>query len=240
MPTTKTGTRLGSLVEQILASHPSVFGAGELHEFNDLAASIRASNLREFPEAVAMISGAELRALGARFLQTIRRMAPAAQRITDKMPANFRYVGLIHLALPNARIIHVRRDPRDTALSCFSTWFLKDNLPFAYDLAELGRYIRAYQALMEVWRKVLPHGVMLEVQYEEIVDNLAEQARRIVAYCGLPWNEACLEFHKTKRVVRTASVTQVRQPIYRSSVGRWRNYEDLLQPLLRELEHHPT
>jgi tetratricopeptide (TPR) repeat protein len=229
-----------TLVEQILASHPSIFGAGELREFGDLATSIRGPNLREFPEAVATMSGAELRALGARFLQMIQQMAPAAERITDKMPANFRYAGLIHLALPNARIIHVCRDPRDVALSCFSLLFFKDRLPFSYYLPELGRYIRAYQALMEHWREVLPRGVMLEVQYEEVVDNLAEQAQRIVAHCGLPWDAACLEFHKTDRAVRTASVTQVRRPIYRNSVGRWRDYEEFLQPLLRELEDHST
>jgi tetratricopeptide (TPR) repeat protein len=229
-----------TLVEQILASHPSIFGAGELREFSSLAKSIRTPNLREFPEAVATMSGAELRALGARFLQMIQQMAPAAARITDKMPGNFRYAGLIHLALPNARIIHVGRNPRDIALSCFSLLFLKDRLPFTYNLPELGRYIRAYQALMKHWREVLPCGVMLEVQYEEVVDNLAEQAQRIVAHCGLPWDAACLEFHKTDRAVRTASVTQVRRPIYRSSMGRWRDYEEFLQPLLRELEHHPA
>jgi tetratricopeptide (TPR) repeat protein len=225
-----------TLVEQILASHPSVFGAGELQEFHDLATSIRAPNLSEFPEAVMTISSAELRALGAKFLEVIRQMAPAAERVTDKMLGNFRNVGMIHLALPNARIIHVRRDPRDTALSCFSTLFSKDQLQFTYDLAELGRYIRAYEVLMEHWRKVLPPGVMLEVQYEEIVDNLEEQAGRIISHCGLQWDDACLEFHKTERVVRTASAAQVRQPIYRNSIGRWRDYRDFLQPLLRELE----
>src|SRR5207248_5122930 len=229
-----------TLVEQILASHPSIFGAGELREFTELATSIRGPNLREFPEAVVTMSGAELRAFGTTFLEMIQQMASAAERITDKLPANFRHAGLIHLTLPNARIIHVRRDPRDIAVSCFALLFVKDRLPFSYDLRELGRYIRAYQALMEHWREVLPSGVMLEVQYEELVDNIAEQARQIVAHCGLPWDAACLEFHKTDRVVRTASVTQVRRPVYRSSVGRWRNYEEFLEPLIRELEHRST
>ncbi len=166
----------------------------------------------------------------------IRQMGPAAERITDKMPTNFRYLGLIHLALPNARIIHVRRDVRDIAFSCFSILFEEDQLPFTYDLTELGRYIHAYQALMEHWREILLPGVMLEVQYEEIVDDLAGQAKRIVAHCGLHWDDACLEFHKTKRIVHTASAAQVRQPIYRNSIGRWRDYEDLLQPLIKELE----
>jgi hypothetical protein len=161
-------------------------------------------------------------------------MAPMAERNTDKMPANFCYAGLIHLALPNARIIHISRDPRDIALSCFSILFAKGQLEFTYDLAELGRYIRGYQALMAHWQKVLPTGVMLQVQYEKVVDNIEKQARRIVAHCGLEWDDACLAFHRTERIVRTASATQVRQPIYHSAVGRWREYKDFLQPLLLE------
>jgi hypothetical protein len=224
-----------TLVEQILASHPGVFGAGELQEFGDLALNIKL-NRREFPEVIPALSAGELRTLGGSYLQAVRRMAPNAKRITDKLPANFRYAGLINLTFPNARIIHTVRDSRDIALSCFSILFAKGQLEFTYDLAELGRYIRAYQALMEHWRKVLPRVVMLEVKYEEIVDNLEAQARRIVAHCGLPWSDACVTFHQTERIVRTASATQVRQPIYRNSVGRWRDYGDLLQPLLRELE----
>jgi tetratricopeptide (TPR) repeat protein len=225
-----------TLVEQILASHPKVFGAGELREFGNLTASISGPNGSSIPEAVTTMSGEQLRELGASYLRSVQGRAPEAERITDKMPVNFGLAGLIHLALPNARIIHVRRDPCDTALSCFSLLFTKNQLEFTYDLAELGRYIRAYQALMEHWRTVLPEGTMLEVQYEEVVGNIEEQARRIIAYCGLEWDEACLAFHKTERPVTTASVTQVRQPIYGSSVGRWRSYEDQLQPLLQALE----
>jgi hypothetical protein len=154
------------------------------------------------------------------------------------MPANYLQVGLIHLALPNARIIHTRRDLRDTALSCFSILW-PTGQDHTYDLAELGRYCRAYQALMEHWRRVLPEGAMLEVRYEDIVDNLEDQARRIVAYCGLEWDDACLAFYRTERSVRTASASQVRQPIYTSSVGRWRAHEAQLQPLLQALEGAP-
>jgi hypothetical protein len=138
---------------------------------------------------------------------------------------------LLHLALPNARIIHTRRDPRDTALSCFSILFALGHA-YTYDLGELGRYIAAYQRLMEHWRQVLPDGAMLEVQYEELVGDLETEARRIVEFCGLGWDAACLSFYKTERPVRTASVIQVRQPIYPSSVGRWRAYEKELQPFL--------
>jgi tetratricopeptide (TPR) repeat protein len=219
-----------TLVEQILASHPKVYGAGELNDFEAAMAS-----LRGLDGARLRLGGEELRRIGARYLKRIRAIAPAAERITDKMPANFRYAGLIHLALPKARIIHTRRDPIDTCLSCFSILFAH-NQPFTYDLAELGRYYRAYAALMKHWREVLPLEEMLEVQYEELVDNFELLARRIVAYCGLEWNNACLEFYKTKRPVWTASAVQVRQPIYRSSVGRWRPDQGTLQPLIKALE----
>jgi tetratricopeptide (TPR) repeat protein len=224
-----------TLVEQILASHSKVFGAGELTDMERLAGLIRGPNESEFPEAVAAMSGDRLRAFGGKYLRAIRALAPTAERITDKLPPNFRYLGLIRLALPNARIIHTCRDLRDTALSCFSILFAPSQLEFTYDLVELGRYCAGYQRLMEHWRKVLPAGAMLEVQYEELVDDLEGHARRIVGHCGLEWDEACLEFHRTKRVVRTASATQVRQPIYRSSVGRWRQYGDRLQPFLQSL-----
>jgi hypothetical protein len=161
-------------------------------------------------------------------------MAPAAERIANKTPENFRLLGLIHLALPKARLIHTRRDPVDTCLSCFSNLFA-DNLPYTYDLAELGRYYRGYDALMAHWRDALPQEAMLEVQYEELVADLEGQARRILSYCGLEWDARCLDFHRTERPVRTASLTQVRQPIYKSSVGRWRTYEPFLGPLLAEL-----
>jgi tetratricopeptide (TPR) repeat protein len=223
-----------TLTEQILASHPAVFGAGELKDFCNLAASLRGPDGTELPECVSVLSRDQLQDLGRDYLAAVQRQAPSAQRIVDKMLYNFDNVGLIHLALPNARIIHILRDPRDTALSCFSIMFAEGQ-EFTYDLAELGRYIRAYEALMEHWREVLPAGVLLDVQYEELVDDLEDQARRIVAHCGLEWNDACLAFHNTQRVVRTASKNQVRQPIYRSSVGRWRPYQAQLQPLLDEL-----
>jgi hypothetical protein len=139
------------------------------------------------------------------------------------------------VALPNARIIHTRRDPVDTCLSMFSILFTGMGLLHSYDLGELGRYYRAYEKLMAHWRDILPAGVMLEVQYEEVVDDLEQQARRIVAHCGLEWDDACLDFHKTERAVRTISHQQVRQPIYRSSVGRRRPPRELLLPLLEAL-----
>jgi tetratricopeptide (TPR) repeat protein len=226
-----------TLIEQILASHSKVFGAGELEEFAKAVFSLGQAKGASvtFPEIVPALSADELRQLGANYLDAISAAAGPADRIVDKLPLNFTFVGLIHLALPNARIICARRDPIDMCVSCFSTLFGGDQ-PHTYDLGELGRYYRAFEALMQHWRRVLPEGVLLEVQYEDVVDDLEGQARRMVEYCGLEWEEACLAFHKTRRSVQTASVAQVRQPIYRSSVGRWRPYKHLLQPLFQALD----
>lgn len=225
-----------TLVEQILASHPAVFGAGELQDFMHVVDSLNAPNDASlcFPEVVSSLSGDTLRQLGARYLAGITPQAPDAARITDKMPGNFAYVGLLHLTLPNARIIHMRRDPIDTCLSCFSVLFAAGQ-PQCYDLAELGRYYRAYATLMDHWRHVLPTRAMLDVQYEDLVADMEQQARRIIAFCGLEWDDACMAFHATQRAVRTSSAAQVRQPIYRTSVGRWRPYGDLLLPLIEAL-----
>jgi tetratricopeptide (TPR) repeat protein len=225
--------RSGStLVEQILASHPKVFGAGEIDDFSKTMTAVGGASISE---TILQMSDENLRRLGSIYIDSIRAVAPAAARITNKTPENFRFIGLIHLALPNARIIHTRRDPVDTCLSCFSKLFV-DNLPYTYDLGELGRYYRAYETMMAHWHDALPQGAVLDVQYEDVVADLEGQARRIIAHCGLEWDARCLDFHQTERPVRTASKAQVRQPLYRSSVGRWRVHEPFLGPLLTELE----
>jgi tetratricopeptide (TPR) repeat protein len=221
-----------TLIEQILASHPDVFGAGELTDIDDAFAQLMGGGV--LPESVAALPAEAFRQLGTAYAESARARAPSTRRVTDKMPLNFRYVGLIHLALPNARIIHAVRDPVDTCLSCFATMFPGEHR-MAYGLRELGHYYRAYERLMAHWRQVLPDGVMLEVRYEEVVDDLAGQARRIVAHCGLGWDDACLAFHQAAAPVRTASAAQVRRPIYRSSVGRSRDHGELLLPLLEAL-----
>ena len=226
-----------TLIEQILACHSAVHAAGEINDFDFAISELggEAGRAAVDPEAVLRMTGEDFRRLGANYLRRICAIAPEASRIVNKMPENFRLIGLIALALPRARILHVRRDPLDVCLSCYSTLFA-ENLAYAYDLAELGRYWRAYDALMEVWRDVLPSGLMLEVSYEEIVADLEGQARRILKHCGLDWEPRCLDFHRNERSVRTASLAQVRRPLYGSSVGRWRNYEPYLGPLLQALQ----
>lgn len=228
-----------SLVEQILASHPQVFGAGELTHFRRIMrelAKTSAGTPESFPELVCSMTRDDYRELGRRYLAEVKPLAPDARHITDKLPNNFTVAGLIHLALPNAAIIHVVRDPVDTCLSCFSKVFLADNLQFTYDLAELGRYYRHYRALMVHWHQILPPDCILDVRYEDVVVDLERQARRIIDHCGLEWDDRCIAFHQTSRPVRTASAAQVRQPLYTKSVGRWLPYKDFLSPLLKELQ----
>jgi tetratricopeptide (TPR) repeat protein len=222
-----------TLVEQLLASHFAVYGAGELYALDTMAKELAGPD-GEFPECVPALSGPALRDLGARYLHGLVIEKPLAVRVTDKMPWNFRFLGLIKLILPRARIIHVSRDPVDTCLSCFARLFTF-NQPFSYDLGELGRYYRGYRTLMDHWRRLLPTGMILEVRYEELVADFEAGARQIVAFCGLPWSEACLDFHRTPRLVRTASAAQVRQPVYRTSVDRWRDYRALVTPLIEAL-----
>jgi tetratricopeptide (TPR) repeat protein len=223
-----------TLIEQILASHPQVFGAGELRYLTGALKSLPAMAGKAFPDAVPALASADFRELGARYLAELKRLAPDAARITDKMPGNFAFAGLIHLALPNAIIIHAVRDPVDTCVSCFSKLFTAEQ-GHTYDLGELGRYYRRYQALMAHWHAILPPGRILDVRYEDVVADLEGEARRIVAHCGLEWDARCLVFHETERPVRTASATQVRRPIYDSAVGRWRAHRAFLHPLLVEL-----
>ncbi len=225
-----------TLVEQILSSHPLVHGAGELVDFDKATGSVMGAGSRpgKYRQSIPALDTHTLRRLGENYLARLPVPPKGKLRITDKLPFNFFNIGLIHLALPNARIIHVKREPTDTCVSCFTNLFKSGN-EFSYDLAELGRFYRYYRALMTHWRSVLPPGAMIEVTYEDVVDNIEEQARRLLDYCGLPWDERCLDFHKSGRPVNTASAAQVRQPLFRSSLQRWRRYESGLVPLLQEL-----
>lgn len=225
-----------TLVEQIIASHPAAAGGGELVELPEIADELARDGgaARPYPESVREMTATEAAALAERYLSRLLKVDRNAARVTDKLPFNFRHLGLITTLFPRARIIHCRRDPRDIALSCY---FIKFHRPisFACDLFELGAYLRHYQALMAHWRRALPRP-MLEVQYEDLVADPERHVHRIIDFCGLPWDEACLNFHSAKRSVRTASANQVRRPIYASSVGRWKLYGKHLAPLYAELE----
>lgn len=223
-----------TLTESILASHSQVFGAGELSDLLNL-----------FPSAVGepVMSGVkdmkftELKRRIKDYAGQVDSRSPGQHRITDKMPANFQTIGVIHALLPNAKIIHVSRDPLDTCLSCFTRLFERSQL-HSYDQVELGRYYLNYRRLMAHWSKVLPENAFLELRYEDLVGDIEGQARRMLDFCGLDWEEGCLEFHKDTRRVRTASVSQVRQPIYRSSVEKWRMYEAQLAPLRATIKEY--
>lgn len=223
-----------TLTETILASHPDVYGAGELPDLLEIAAKPVNGSEAGYPLNMAKLDGAALKQMGAKYLAQIRERAPDAKRITDKMPANYQAVGLIHLMLPNARIVHIKRNPVDTCVSAFTRLFKRSQYQ-TYDLVELGRYYRNYLEIMAHWRNVLPAGSFYELQYEELVANQEEETRKLLAFCNLEWDEACMSPHKTSRNVKTASVTQVREPVYTSSVERWRRYEKHLGPLLDAL-----
>jgi hypothetical protein len=227
-------------MEQILSSHPDIFGAGELKQMTSVLENISVGTARlrmgDVQAAFPYEENASYEQRGSRYVEQIKRLTPqdkSYKRIVDKMPGNFNFVGLIHLLLPNAKIIHSRRHPIETCLSCYRIHFAEGH-QWTYNLRELGRYYRRYWDLMQHWREVLP-GAMLEVRYEDNVADVEGQARKLIDYLGLPWNENCLNFYETDRPVKTASASQVRKPIYKTSTNRWRKYEQYLGPLLEEI-----
>jgi len=230
--------RSGStLIEQILASHSQVEGTSELPYLGRVAMSLnrnRADGIN-YPQAVRELDAPHFRALGEEYL---RLAGPHRQegrpRFIDKMPNNFPTIGFLHLVLPNAKIVDARRHPLDSCLSCFRQLFARGQT-FTYDLADIGEYFLEYQKMMDYWHEVLP-GRVLTVQYEELVGDFENQVRRLLDYCELPFEDACLKFHETERPVRTASSEQVRQPIYTGSIGFWKNYEGKLDELVEVLE----
>ena len=227
--------RSGStLIEQILASHSAVEGTQELADVPRIVAALRgresdASEPR-YPAVLAGMSGEDFRRLGEQYLRDTCVYRSGKARFIDKMPNNFRHLGLIHLMLPNARIIDARREPMACCFGNFKQLFARGQ-EFAYGLTDIARYYRTYLELMEHWNQVLPQGRILRVQHEELVDDLEGQVRRLLDYCELGFEPACIEFHKTERSVRTASSEQVRQPIYREGLEQWRNFEPWLGAL---------
>jgi tetratricopeptide (TPR) repeat protein len=214
-----------SLIEQILASHPQVFGAGEQIFWSDAAGAYQAALRKGAP--VADLSSRMARD----YLQLLLSLSANAPRVTDKMPGNFMYLGLIHAALPAARIIHVQRDAVDTCLSIYFQDF-GAALAYANDLQDLAHYYGEYRRIMSHWRSILPEGALLELPYEALVADQEGWSRKLLAFLDLPWDPRCLDFHETSRSVVTTSRWQVRQKISAGSVGRWRNYSRHVAPLL--------
>jgi tetratricopeptide (TPR) repeat protein len=219
-----------SLVEQILASHPQAFGAGELPFWEGATSHLQLAGLKSMPDK------AWRRSIAAKCLHELELQCRTAARVVDKMPANFHHLGLIHAVFPRARILHVQRHPLDT---CLSIYFQNFNASHSYanDLADLAHYYREYHRLMAHWRAVLPAHVFMDVSYEELVNDQQPVTRRIVEFAGLPWDARCLRFHTTDRPVQTSSKWQVRQQLYTRAIQRWRRYDAFLGPLagLQEL-----
>ena len=228
-----------SLMEQILSAHPDVFGAGELKILSSVLENIQISQNRlrlgDREPVFSYEQNADWAMRGQAYVDRLRKLAGERdyKRIVDKMPGNFNFVGLIHAILPNAKIIHSRRHPVETCLSCYRIHFAEGH-QWTYNLQELGRFYKRYWNLMKYWREEFP-GVMYEAVYEENVADVETSAKRLIDYLGLEWNDRCLEFYNVDRPVKTASVTQVRKPIYKTSTNRWRKYEKYLGPLLDEL-----
>jgi tetratricopeptide (TPR) repeat protein len=233
--------RSGStLVEQILSSHPDIYGAGEVKYLSRALGLLRDRfpSLPKYPEMASKVTPAQFDILAKNYQAALAKDAGKAPRITDKLLTNFFFLGLINLMFPKAKVINTMRDPVDTCLSGFTKLF-KDDMPHSYDLTELGHYYGKYRELMEHWNEVLPEGFMTTVVYEDVVADTETEAKRLIEFLGLPWNDKCLEFHKSDRPVKTASVAQVRKPIYKSSVKRWAKYGKGLQPLIDAVADRP-
>ncbi len=229
-----------SLCEQILASHSEVAGAGEINEMQAIARELPkllagrpADAAASYPACLRDLDGPTAGRLCDRYLQRLRDVAADSARVVDKHPINFRHLGLIAGLFPRAAIVHTRRDPLDTCFSCYAQNF-DAPIPWTVSLESLGLYYREYQRLMDHWYRIMPDRIH-DFVYETVIEDLEGAARRLIGHCGLTWDPNCLSFHETRRVVRTASYRQVRQPIYKGSAGKWRNYEAALEPLAQAL-----
>jgi tetratricopeptide (TPR) repeat protein len=219
-----------TLVEQILSSHSQVYGAGELNDMKYIARSAaQLSRIRQpWPNCASGLAGGAFARLGDEYLSRIAALTPGPfDRVIDKHPLNFQFVGLILLMFPNAKVIHTTRHPLDTCLSCFFQNFTKGQ-HYSFDLAKLAHFYNDYARLMEHWQTIFP-GRILDVSYEDVIESQESETRRLLAHCNLEFEDACLDFHKTDRVVKTASFLQVRQPLYKTSQARWRNYQEQLR-----------
>lgn len=225
-----------SLVEQILSTHPQIYGAGELRDIIQIPHSLPVllATEKQYPLCLRLLTQDKLDQLAQEYLDNLDNISPDTRRVIDKMPGNFMHLGLIELLFPNARIIHCNRDPLDTCLSCYFQDFSRGHA-YSYNMENLGAFYLDYRKIMQHWKSLLSIPVF-EVKYEELILNQEAVSRSLVEFCGLDWDERCLDFHKTDRFVGTASFDQVRQPIYKKSVRRWKNYRQHLGSLRKALQ----
>jgi len=227
--TPRSGT---SLVEQILSSHQDVFGAGELTWMGVAASSIKTKlkTAANYPVCIQELTKSNINEFADAYLHYLFSLSDKESRVTDKMPNNFLHLGFIHILFPNAKIIHCRRDPRDSCVSMYMEYF-QDGPPYSNNLLKLGAFYKQYERIMEHWRAVLPAGTMMDIDYESLVQNQEQVSRQLVDFIGLPWDNTCLTFYQKQRRVNTASDLQVKKPMYSSSIGRWKHYQKYLEQL---------
>ncbi len=218
-----------SLVEQILASHPAVFGAGEVEYTRVFVETVQKITGHPFPQKILKIPPRKFKELGRTYIDLLKSNSSGAQRVTDKLPHNFLRIGMLAAVMPHAKIILCERDPVDNCLSIYQQYFAAAH-GYASDLTELGEYYSLYRSMMFFWQQLLPRRIY-RIGYEELVTDTEQQVNKLLAYCELPFHPSCLSFHETERIVNTPSANQVREPVYRHAIARWRNYESHLEPL---------
>ena len=213
-----------TLVEQILSSHPSVFGGDELNFIPDLI-----NKTSDFTvENISNINIKKLEEIGKKYINQVKKLSNNSKRVTDKLPINFKWIGFIKLILPNSKIIHCTRNPKDNCLSIFKNYFVNPQLNFAYNLEEISEFYLLYIDLMKYWKRIFPNFI-IEAKYEKIIENPKKEIQSLVKACNLPWNDNCLKFYDNKRPIKTASDTQARKKIYKSSIDVWKNHENNLK-----------
>jgi len=224
-----------TLVEQIIANHKNVYGAGELRDLTQIIKeNFLVNDKIKFPEKFNIKDQNFFSNMGTKYLENLDRYNTNKNYITDKAPLNFKWIGLIKLILPKSKIIHCTRDPKDTCLSLFKNFF-EGELNFSYNLEEAGKYYKLYQNLMEFWKQLLPDFIY-DISYEKLVENQESESRKLLDFCNLDWDKNCLTFYKNKRGIVTASFAQARKPIYKNSVNSWQNYKNELLPMFKILE----
>ena len=224
-----------TMVEQIIANHKNVYGAGELRDLTQIIKeNFLVNDKIKFPEKFNIKDQNFFSNMGTKYLENLDRYNTNKNYITDKAPLNFKWIGLIKLILPKSKIIHCTRDPKDTCLSLFKNFF-EGELNFSYNLEEAGKYYKLYQNLMEFWKQLLPDFIY-DISYEKLVENQEFESRKLLDFCNLDWDKNCLTFYKNKRGIVTASFAQARKPIYKNSVKSWQNYKNELLPMFKILE----